>query len=511
MKLVCHRSAITISSVLATTLCVAGLYGCGSSGQAIAPKPTPITVLTPLPGATLQPPPTVDPSSQGNPVPAPTGTDLVNILAGGTALMQYVQALASSAPLPPPPTGSMVVGGTIQSISGATFVIATHVPTSNPAPYFTSTNVGVPATLTITITNQTFVDSRRGIADLASGTPVIVGGTFSSANALAASQIVPITSVTIAQGKARRQHSLRRIAPSFDSTTPTLVSRPEPPNGTASLASTRANASVTFSQQAGIPGINVSDSASFDLGLCTTVTAGVTVVLGIGASYTWPVVVTATEAAPITVGTTGSLSLLAAGSPPPETSPNLQYGFGATIDITTSLSNACLFNLNINGPSDQFGEAFAINASIPAVLANAPIVLCSPTLVSNGSHGTCTGLSPPEYANVECIEVDVPGLPEAVGLNLCPRITLQSGMLTFNSFSEAGALLITPPGPLEPQSALLIEPTGPATYQLQANGPEYSYTAQSAMDLQLVALEQALLDWTFFGNRQQFTPPANVS
>jgi hypothetical protein len=392
----------------------------------------------------------------------------------------------------------MVVGGVVQSVTGANIVISTQGPSGSSGTFFATSNVKFPASVTVVITNQTLIDSPHGLADLSSGTPIIAGGQLASQSVLDASIVTPITSSTISQGQARRASSVRGLVSSGSSGSlaQAVVSRATTTSQSGRIASsnrhpldtTDETPPMTFSQQAGLPGINATYPVTIPLGKCSTVGVSVTVVVSLGESESWPIAVQASESAAIAQGSTGSVTLDALSLTP--ASANYQFGIGEVIDLSTSFHNSCL-SININGPSEQFGEGIVISATVPAVFAS-PVVLCSPTSKSTAGD-TCAA-----YQNsiVECVELTIPGAPGVFGISVCPRLTFEFGALAFNSFSVTGASLVTSPSSLTPTALAAVQPTNPTSYQLQAVNPQYSYTLVGGDDVQFTALGKVLLDLT---------------
>jgi virginiamycin B lyase len=489
--------ALALFFAAALAACSGGNGGSGSSAVVPGAIATPPLGITPPPGQGSQPPATLAPVSAGSAVPAPAGSDLSNLLAGGASALPYVSALGATLTTPAPPSGSIAFGGIIQSRNGATLVIATTNSSAQGVPPLISANVALPPQVTAVIGSSTLIDSPGGASDLTPGTFVMVGGQLGSGSNLAATDVVPVTDANIAAGRARKPATLnlpRATRPSAQSSVYQAAT-------TRGQLSTSDSSSLAFEQQIGVPGINGTASGAVPLGKCYDLDFSVTVVLGFGASYRWPMTVTAAEDAPIPVNSSGGVALTAQGSALTSTSPNVRITEGASEIVSASLVNSCL-KRQISLPSIQAGDALSLNAAFPAQFGPSPVVLSNGTLTDPGvGNISCLAFSPiTSWISLSFTKI---------GGQLCPRLSIGNGALDLGPVRSTGATVVSGPSRLSPQGSLTVRPSDENTlsFQLQASGPTYSYLQDAGLDFQLILVGQVVESRTLDLGPRTFAVP----
>lgn len=512
MHLFVHRGQFLLAGALMTCAFAAACGGGGGQATPTVPISTPVFGITPKPGQSPQAAPTLGPAGGANSVPAPVGSDLTGLLAGGSAAVPYLSKLAASVATPTPPVGTIAINGVVQSVNGSTLTISTGAsPSPNAAPYVLATNDSLPPLLTVSITNSTLVDSPNGIKDLTIGTLIIAAGTLSSGATLNAAAIAPVTTGNLTTGKLRKrprlainsaQESRLAVMHASGRAIGAFAASEIVPDALRPLAT--ADAQTEFSETKGLPGINVTVPFSVPIGKCFDLDVGVTFVLGFGVAYSWPMSISATEPSPIRIGTAGTVAMFATGIVPSAVSPNFEITDGATAILSGSVSVSCLVSQTYSLPSTSVGEAIAVSASIPAQFGDTPTTLSASSGIGNI---TCLPIAPFPGEWAEWLET------LGVGLQACPHIVLQSGALQFGSINAEGGTLLVAPGALMPAASLSVEPTNGATlsYSITGTSPQYSYAQLAGLDVQLMVGYQVVASGTTPLVSSTLAPPLSSS
>lgn len=406
-------------------------------------------------------------------VPAPTGSDLANVLAGGNALGQYIENLAAALPTAtPPPLSSIGISGTIQSIGSNSMVIVTTTPVPSPAPYFSKTNVSVASTVTVSFTSSTAIDSPNGMASFAVGTEVIAAGQLSSASAMDATLLVALGTPPLPQ--AGTQASAALLTPSTSARRRSL--------------STQDSENVSFTNTSGIPGVNATwVDGPIAIGKCTSVTLNLNAVAGYGIQESWPMTIEASETAAIPDNSTGTVTLNAISTAPPTppantsgvANSNFQFSDGLVADISGTLTATCGALGNGNSPTQNitavyglpdvsWGAGIGLNAGVAAPFGQTTTILRGQigNVQAATANTTCAG--PSKWFGL-------------VGVDVCPAVSLSQADVS-GTVTAANATIVTLPAALAPTTTMAVQPAANVTsYSLQMATPQFQYTMQTGL------------------------------